>query len=50
MTIKNYAYIHKMSTSYIYRKILQGKLKHIKIDGVKFIIKENTSPKAGDSQ
>ena len=47
---KNYAQSKSLSTTAIYRKVFEGKLNFVKIDGIKFIIKENTSPKAGDSQ
>ena len=49
ITIKNYAQSKNLSTTAIYRKVFEGKLNYVKIDGIKFIIKENTSPKAGDS-
>jgi hypothetical protein len=36
-TIASYAAMMKVTTSYIYKLIGQGKLKPVEIDGVKFI-------------
>lgn len=37
ITVKNYAYEHRVSTSYVYRLIREGVMTSIQIDGVHFI-------------
>jgi hypothetical protein len=43
ITIRNYATSKSITTQYVYSLIKSGKIKHQEIDGVKFIVIEETT-------
>jgi hypothetical protein len=45
ITVRNYAKIKNVTTQHIYSLMKSGKVKSHSIDGVKFVILENETPK-----